>query len=315
MSQPSDMSPSFRRILVAYDGSEPSEHALSFGMALGRAGAALDVLHFIDETSVIAQSMTVVGIMDPTPIIDALDRQGRALLAAAHERARAAGIDVSTSLIHERLIPGICAAADKNGDELIVLGTHARTGFPRTFLGSTTEGVLRSATLPILAVSAAMKPPSSALFQKVLVAVDESDPADAAVALAAGLSRTLGTQCVLCNVLDTRDLYDKAALYGYDSTQFSDQMRLHARDVIERARIHGGFANAVTTVIVEDEPSQGILAEAVRSGAEAIVIGSHGRRGLQRLFLGSVAEYVLRHSPMPVFVVRELARKAGTLSP
>ena len=122
----------------------------------------------------------------------------------------------------------------------------------------------------------------------------------------------MGALCVLCNVVDTRDLYDKAATYGYDSTPLADQMRSRARDAFERAHLHGGFAtNAVSEVIVEDEPAAGIIAEAVRIGADAIVMGSHGRRGLQRLFLGSVAEHVVRHSPIPVLVVRELARKAA----
>ena len=176
----------FHRILVAYDGSEPSEHALGFGMALGRTGVSLDVVHFIDETSAIAQSTTIVGAFDPTPLIDELDRQGRALLDSARKRARAAGIDVSTHLVHERPVPGIGAAAEKNGDQLIVLGTHARTGLPRTFLGSTTEGVLRMGVLPVLAVTATMTPPTGTPFQKVLVAVDGSDPADAARGVGCG---------------------------------------------------------------------------------------------------------------------------------
>ena len=283
------MSAPFRRILVAYDGSEPAERALAFGMALGRAGTALDIVHVVDAT---------------------LERQGRALLDAARERAAAAGIEVTTSLVNRRPIPAIADAAKANGDELVILGTHARSDVPHTFLGSTTEGVLRSGTFPVLVVTAAMTPPSGLLFRDVLVAVDESDAADKAVTLAAGLSRTVGARCVLCNVADTRNLYAKALTYGYDPAEFVDQMRAHGRDVVERAREQAGFAADMADVtVVEDEPAPGIIAEAERSGAAAIVIGSHGRRGLQRFFLGSIAEHVVRHSPIPVVVVRALTRK------
>jgi nucleotide-binding universal stress UspA family protein len=172
-------------------------------------------------------------------------------------------------------------------------------------LGSTTEGVLRAATVPVLAVTAAMSEPPEGLFATLLVAVDESDPADAAAATAARIAQALGSRCVLCNVVDTRALYDKALTYGYDPTAFAEEMRGHARGVVDRARAHGGFApSASSTVVPEGEPAAGIIAAATEARADVIVMGSHGRRGLQRLFLGSVAEHVVRHSPVPVLVVR-----------
>ena len=196
--------------------------------------------------------------------------------------------------------------AEKNHDQLIVIGTHARSGVPRAFLGSTTEGVLRSGTTPVLAVRAGMSAtPDTALLRKLLVAVDDSDPADAAVALAAKLSHTLGSTCVLCSVFDSRETYDKALTYGYDPSTFLHELRAQAQKAVEGARTRGAFAPGTTSeAIVEDEPAAGIIAAAERNGADAIVMGSHGRRGLRRLFLGSVAEAVVRRSPIPVLVVR-----------
>jgi len=295
----------FSQVLVAYDGSEPADHALAFALALGRAGSAIAVVNVVDELSAMAESSTMVGIMDPTPVIEALDEQGRTVLAAAAERCRAAGVAATTALVRDRPVSGIESAAGQNHADLIVLGTHARSGLPRAFLGSTTEGVLRTSTIAVLAVTASMTPPQGAPFRKLLVAVDESDPADAAVHLAARLSQAPGTSCLLCSAVDSRDLYEKAATYGFDPTPMVEDMRTHARDVLERARTHGGFApGSASTTLVEDEPARGIIVEAERVHADAIVIGSHGRRGLQRLFLGSVAEYVVRHSPIPVFVLR-----------
>ena len=295
----------FRRILVPYDGSESSERALAFAIALGRGGAELDIVFCVDESAVISQSATAVAAFDPTPIIDAIDKQGGALLDLVGKRCRAVGIKASTRLLHERPVSGIIGIAARNNDQLIVLGTHARTGLARTFLGSTTEGVLRSGTTPILAVRATMEPPKDQLFQRVLVAVDESDPADAAVALAAGLSHALGSQCLLCGVVDTGTTTERVPAYGYPLGLAADEMRAQIRDILDHACVHGGFApGTVKVALLEGEPIVELLAEALRIGADLIVIGSHGRRGLQRLLLGSVAEYVVRRSPIPVLVVR-----------
>lgn len=301
------MTPPFRRILIPYDGSEPSERALAFAMLIGRDGAAIDIVHVVDASAAMAQSSSAAGFYDPTPVIEAMEAAGQALIEAASARCRAEAIEVSAELVRERPVNGILAAAQRCGDELIVLGTHARSGLPRTVLGSTTEGVLRAGRIPVLAISPAMTA-HDVLFRKVVVAVDDSDPADAAAALAGRLSRTLGTRCVICSVVDSRDLYEKAATYGYDPTSLADEMRAHAADVADRARMHADFdPDATSVAIVEDEPARGVIEEAVRQRADAIVMGSHGRRGVQRLFLGSIAEHVLRHSPVPVLVVREKA--------
>lgn len=284
------MTAPFRRVLVPYDGSEPADLALAYGIAFARVGADLDLVNVVDETAAITQATGDVAAFDATPLIEALDAEGRGFLDAAQARCREAGIEAAGWLVHEMPVAGIVSTAEKNGDELIVLGTHARSGLPRVFLGSTTEGVLAAGTTPILAVRNEMPLPNKdAFFSKVLVAVDDSDPADAAVAIAAKLSRTLRTNCVLCSVFDAAN----------------DEALAQAQHVVERARARGGFAEGRTIgTTVPGDPVDGIIEEASRIGADAIVIGSHGRRGLERLMLGSVAEHVVRRSLVPVLVVR-----------
>jgi nucleotide-binding universal stress UspA family protein len=301
----------FARVLVPYDGSAPSETSLAYGIALAQRGAALDIVHVIDESPIVAESSTTAVAFDPTPLMNALEDQGRALLDAARARCRAAGVEAQTRLIREFPVAGIDRTAEENGDALIVLGTHARTGLSRTFLGSTTEGVLRSSQIPVLAVHGDMVPPER-LFTKLLVAIDESDPSDAAVALAARIVRACGSAAVICNAFDFNDLLEKAGTYGYDPTPLLDGLRENAKDIVDRALAHGGFpAGTAVPSIVEEEPARGIVAEAARVGADLLVVGSHGRRGLRRLFLGSVAEHVVRHSAIPVLIVRSSPTHAG----
>jgi nucleotide-binding universal stress UspA family protein len=151
--------PRFTRILVPYDGSEQSEAALGYGIALAQAGAALDVLHVVDDVPVMSESSIVSPVVfDPQPLVDALDAEARAVLETALARCRAAGIEAQTQLLHELHVDGILKAARENGDDLIVFGTHGRTGLARTFLGSTTESVIRAAHIPVLVVHAGMTP-------------------------------------------------------------------------------------------------------------------------------------------------------------
>jgi nucleotide-binding universal stress UspA family protein len=295
----------FSRILVPYDGSEQAETALTYGIALAQHGAALDLLNVVDETPVLTEASTSVVTFDPAPLIDALDAEGHTVLAAAEARCRAAGIDVYPTLLHEMTVAGIVDVAEKNGDQVIVLGTHGREGLQRTFLGSTTEAVLRSTHIPVLAVHADTPAPSPQLFSKILVGVDDSDPSDAAVALAALLVRALGASAVICSAFDEDDVLAKAGTYGYDPQPLLETMRSHALEIVERAIERGGFPpGTATPTVVNEDPTNAIIDAARDVGADVVVVGSHGRRGLRRLFLGSVAEHVVRHSRLPVLVVR-----------
>ena len=152
-------SPRFTRILVPYDGSEQAEAALGYGIALAQEGATLDLLHVVDDVPVLSESSIVSPVVfDPEPLVEALDAEGHAILEKALARCRAAGIEAKMQMLHELHVDGILKAAQENGDDLIVFGTHGRTGLARTFLGSTTESVIRAAHIPVLVVHAGMTP-------------------------------------------------------------------------------------------------------------------------------------------------------------
>lgn len=301
------MASPFERVLVPYDGSEPADAALAFATALGRAGSALDILHVLDETEIVAQSSASIGAFDPTQFLETLEEQVRTMLADAGERTRAGGVAVTTTLLFEPAVAGITRFADEHADGLIAMGTHARGGLPRVLLGSVAEGVLRSASVPVLVVRAEMQPSPAGLFRKLLVAVDHSDPADAAVRLAGRLQSAFAGACVLCSVVDPHAIEAHANRYGYGRETLVAELHAEARATLERALARGGFTATTETAVVEGEPGPAILAQAHAIGADAIVMGSHGRRGIRRLLLGSVAEHVVHESTVPVVVVRQIA--------
>jgi nucleotide-binding universal stress UspA family protein len=300
------MTTPFTRVLVAFDGSEPAQVALGYAIELGRAGAQIVLANVVNEAPLITQSSTTVAVYDPTPMMEALDAQARGMLDAAEARCRAAQIEPAAVLFHELPVAGIVGLAAEYQCDLIAMATHAREGVARAFLGSTAEGVLRSSHVPVLVTRAGIQPLKvrGALFRNVLVAVDDSEPSRAAVATAAKIARTLEGTLTLCNVADTRDLYDKAVTYGYDPQQIADEILEHAQGIVEEASRRAALAPPAATEVVEGEPVAVLVAEATRRNADLIVIGSHGRTGLRRLALGSVAEHVVRRSPVPVLVVR-----------
>jgi nucleotide-binding universal stress UspA family protein len=144
---------------------------------------------------------------------------------------------------------------------------------------------------------------------QIVVPVDGSAASADAVGLAIELAASCAGRIIFCHVLDTRDLYDKAATYGYDPRPLLAKMRSDAEDIfepfVEAAAAHGVESQGV---VVEGRPVDAILTAAAGRAADLIVMGTHGRRGLQRLFLGSTTEGVLRATDVPVLVVREHKR-------
>jgi nucleotide-binding universal stress UspA family protein len=153
-TMPTSTSP-FSHLLVPYDGSKPARAALHLAIDFARLGAKLTIVTIVDETPLIAQSATTMIALDPAPLMEALDAEGDALLQDAAAQCRAATIVPALETIHDRPVAGILSAADAGPCDLIVMGTHARTGLARMFLGSTTEGVLRASPVPVLTVRSA----------------------------------------------------------------------------------------------------------------------------------------------------------------
>jgi nucleotide-binding universal stress UspA family protein len=189
----------FNSVLVPYDGSEPARAALTQALVLLQATARLIVLTVVNEAPVMAESGSAMVAYDPTPLLEALDEEGRVRLADAVSRCAAAKVTPITEIGHDLPVPAILAAAKAHGCDLIVMGTHARTGVERLFLGSTTEGVLRWSDVPVLtirAVDAVQLHP----FATALVGVADSEASDAAAALAAELEPAFKTHVVSLHV-------------------------------------------------------------------------------------------------------------------
>lgn len=138
----------YRRILVPTDGSEGARAALEHAMGLAElTGAELHVVHAVDPTLVPPE-------IGGENVVGALKEAGRTLVERARERASDEGLGVETAVLsgppHEAVRR---YAADRDVD-LVVMGTHGRTGLDRWLLGSVAERLVRTSPVPVLTVHA-----------------------------------------------------------------------------------------------------------------------------------------------------------------
>jgi nucleotide-binding universal stress UspA family protein len=146
------------------------------------------------------------------------------------------------------------------------------------------------------------------MFETLLVALDGSPCADHALELAVQLASAGSSKLVLCSVADPSPLYgslEPSSLVERTLEEIHRQARRVVDDALARVKAAGVDAEGT---VLEGEPVYEIVSYAKRIGAGAIVIGTHGRSGLPRLFMGSVAEGVLRNAAVPVLTVRAQAR-------
>jgi nucleotide-binding universal stress UspA family protein len=135
----------------------------------------------------------------------------------------------------------------------------------------------------------------------IAVGVDSTLPSLHAATVAGALARDLGAEVVLISVVDrSKAVGDVDAGIGVEEAMMV--LRKEAEQALDQAKAAVG-AVPLRTVLVEGEPKHDLLRVAAHVGAQAIVLGTHARKGLARLLEGSVAEYVLRHSSLPVVVV------------
>jgi nucleotide-binding universal stress UspA family protein len=227
----------------------------------------------------------------------------------------------------------IQAAAEALPADLVVMGTHGRSGFERLLLGSVTEKVLRVAPCPVLTVGlgdprqavglgdSAQAPkaasPGGPLFRRILCATDLTCASDATVDMALSLAEeSLAEESLAEESLAEESLAGVMLLhvvegFGPDEHRLSPTLEplrhTFTRQAMERlqdaARSAPGFCY-VTERVVAGTPWREILRVALETQADLIVVGAHSHGALGRLFLGSTADQIVRHAACPVLIVR-----------
>lgn len=144
------------------------------------------------------------------------------------------------------------------------------------------------------------------MFKKILVPIDGSPTSLLAVSRAVALARAFDGTIDVLYVLDPYPFTGVGEGYAYGLAEYMATARAQAEEALTRARDtcnQGGVATT-TSLIESHSVWRGILDAAQTGGADLIVMGSHGRSGIEKLMLGSVAQRVVSQAPLPVLVVR-----------
>lgn len=287
---------SLQTLLFATDGSACAERARPVAERLAaETGADLHILR-VEIVPVLAHvEFRAVPTLDTVGLTEA-DVAADLHLPAPVEAPGGRTVEAVRRFPH--VGEAILRYAADVGAGLVVMGTHGYGGFNRLVMGSTAEYVLRRSLCAVLTVGAEADADARGF---VLCPLDFSARSEEALAVAADLATSRGVALHLLHAVEPVVMPEP---YGLLVLPPDDAERVdRAREEIERTVANAALPPVATTVDVHAGYSElEILAAA--AGAGLVVQSSHGRRGVARVFLGSVAEAVVREAPCPVLTLK-----------
>jgi nucleotide-binding universal stress UspA family protein len=280
------------RLLVPLDGSRLAEAVLPLAETLAREhGAELFLLRALRaEDSVDAET--------------AAQREAESYLEATAGDTRARGLPAVRWLTwYDEPAPAIANGAAANAIELIVMATHGRSGLGRLLLGSVAEGVVRKTTVPVLLVRGEL-PRARGDFGKILVPLDGSELAEGVLPVVERLTRPAGGAVVLVHAVEPV-VAPTLAETPIAVQEPAPVRTAEAEEYLSRVADGLEVRHVAVTCAVRLGPAVSVIHDtAAATGAGLIAMSTHGRTGLGRLIMGSVAEQVLRSAPVPVLLWR-----------
>ena len=269
------------KLMVCTDASDEGQNAVAVTLELARACDsqvfAVQVLQVVPEFQAVAPDLRATlerGIQENMAVI----------------KAAADKLGVSLKLVMPQgQLPhaAIVAAAEKIGPDLIIMGRCGKTGLARILMGNVTARVIGHSPVNVLVV-----PRGAALaFQRLLVASDGSTYSESAWKLALSMAKQAKSQLIGVAVApEEGDIIESQAIIRRMLTAAS------------RARVPFKGVNPQGVA-----PDTGIVQQAIKNEVDLIIVGSYGRTGLKKLFMGSVTQRVIGGSPCPILVVKQPA--------
>jgi len=295
----------FRVILFAADYSEPSKEVFRVACSLANeSDTKVIVLHVIEPVPSAGYPMAFGEMGALTYLIsEGLPRDEITIGRLRDTYAPGRPLDVDYLVRHGVPAEQILRAAEDVRADLIALGTEGLTGLPRIMMGSVAEAVLRRAGRPVLVMRAGthMAKPGQEP-RRILHPTDFSEESRAALSVARQLARDLGIGLVLLHVLPAGRKVPGVVPSTVDVTATRD-----ALDLMQRLTDGPDLKSPIQTALRQGETAAEILHGAEAAECDLIVMGTHGRTGLRRLLLGSVAEAVLHRASCPVISVKTAA--------
>ncbi len=284
-----------RRVLIPLDGSEMAESMVfRLGFLLRQTDARVTLLSVVDAKQ---KGWLTHAAVTASDLEGELVEGARAYIEAMADKLRATGLEVHAKVEVGGAAEIILAVAEEEQSSVICMSTHGRTGLSRWVYGSVTEKVVRASVRPVLVVpSFSRTEPEGGVdrrvwnFTSVVVPLDGSRQALQIIPHVAEGVRLFGSRVTLLLVLE--DHADPNLL------ELAEKHLEGAVALFEKA---GVIAH---TELRRGDPAVEVLDYTPRYDHDMIAMTTHGRSGVSRWMLGSVAEKVLRRATVPVLVVR-----------
>jgi nucleotide-binding universal stress UspA family protein len=284
----------FKNILVATDFSNASRSALDEAITLAKTfDSKLKVIHIVS-------------------IVDAIYNSERFLIPADWRSEMTKRLD---DFFPSSLYPGskefvigsstseaILNHARMGNFDLIVVGNHARGAISRLFVGSVAQRLAENSEIPLMVVSADESEEKYRSYHRILVPTDFSDSSGKAIELAVRLTNFLNAEFYLIHVVDTLTLSDLSAVYPFVKI---NEPQNAVPSLNETMRLLIGKEKPASEKIetLWGSPAEEILEYVRRERIDLIVMGTHGKKALNRFLLGSVTAGIVAKSPVPVITV------------
>ncbi|QIB74958.1 universal stress protein [Halogeometricum borinquense] len=286
----------FEQILFPTDGSNGAVVAFDHVLDLAvRHNATVHLLNVADTSQ-----SSVLRRQDDD--VETLVQEGERTVREAENNAQQRDVDTVTEVTSGEPYRKIIDYSETHEIDLVVMPTHGRQGLERFLIGSTTERVVRRADVPVLTIRPDDDGTITHPYQDVLVPTDGSDCANQALSVGVAVADAEGAELHLLSAI-------AIAALGVD-VRVDIQMEMleeSAQQLLDDAATFAADAGVEpTSKAVEYGPSihQTILTYLEEQDIDLVVVGTHGRTGFDRYLLGSVTDYLVRTSPIPVLTVR-----------
>jgi nucleotide-binding universal stress UspA family protein len=282
----------YEKVLISLDGSEDSEMVLPYGEELARR------LH---------SKLEIVGVYSEHE--HTFEHLFKNYLNELVNQLSSKGLQSKIVFLHGNAAEEILNYANNSDTSLIGMATHGRSGISRWILGSVAEKVLRGATKPLLLVPEKRheaKSVEKSIFRRILVPLDGSTPGEVVLPWAKELARRTKSKLFLLHVILSPDKLTGVSHYAISfEEQLIEILRKQGREYItsvaaelEREKLDFKYD------LITGMPADTILDYAKENDIDLIAMSTHGRTGVGRFVLGSVADKVVHVSEVPVLLIR-----------
>jgi nucleotide-binding universal stress UspA family protein len=292
------------RILCPVDFSEFSRHALEEALTLARHyGAGVVALHAYNMPMTMAAVAGDGGFVPVLPPLTADQAEQEALMEKFLASVLAGDVRLTSEVVQGAAVATILDRALTLPADLIVMGTHGRSGVDRMLMGSVTERVLRKAACPVLTVP--IRSTSAPEFHRILCPIDFSRSSKQALKYAVSIAQETRAHLAVLHVIEMLPDADSYQFRLWNVPELRAQVLSDARNELAASiPPETAMTCEIEQRIESGKPYKQILKVAAEMRADLIVIGVHGRGAADLLLFGSTTQHVVRQAACPVLTMR-----------